>query len=214
MVEEYLKKLRQLDAACVGDAVGAQGVMSSQVKPVFQGVKMAGIARTVQPFRGECLSIFKAVYSGQKNEVLVVSFGGLTEVAALGDLLAVEAKRKGLAGIVVDGAVRDVKGISEIEFPVYATAVSIRRPIVSDRAMGNVQVPVACAGVIVNPGDYIMGDDEGVVVIPKDEVGEVIEKAEAIQVKESEAMKKVQEGVELELLPAYAEYFKMVKQKE
>ena len=118
-----------------------------------------------------------ALYLAQRGDVLVMSNGGVANGALCGDNAALQAQRNGVLAMVVDGPVRDTDGIRRLEFPVFSTLVSVTRPT---KAMpGTVNLPIVCGGVIVSPGDIVVGDSDGVIVIPPEEVPRIVLAARA-----------------------------------
>jgi 4-hydroxy-4-methyl-2-oxoglutarate aldolase len=134
----------------------------------------------------------RALYLAEAGDVLVVVCQSETSGAQWGDVAARYALKKGLAGVVVHGCIRDTDALEELRFPVWATAISPIRP--EKRAHGAVNVPVACDGVIVNPGDLIVADGDGVICVPRAEANEAIEAARARLVREDALAEAIQGG--------------------
>ena len=148
--------------------------MPSALKPLGRA-RLLGTAYTVNLPASENLLLYYAVDNAQPGDVLVVSCAGYTERAVTGEIMANVALRRGLAGFVVDGAVRDAAALRQLDFPVYARAVSPNGPYKS--ACGAVNVPVALGNVVVSPGDIIVGDADGLVAVRPQEAQEAAEKA-------------------------------------
>ena len=156
-------------------------------------MKLVGRAFTVACCN-DSLTVIKALHNAAPGDVLVVD-GQQGRMALAGELFSTEAKRKGLAGMVVDGAVRDVATIRAMHFPVYCRSIF---PLSGSTAhIGVTQVPVSCGGVTVVPGDIVFGDDDGIVVAPEAELIELLPLAEAIQKKEAEALQRMAHGESL-----------------
>lgn len=150
----------------VSDTLGKLAPMHHEIKPVAPGMRLCGPAVTCL---GTDQTVRKHAFGiAEPGDVLVVAAGGVKEYACFGDMSATFLHTRGLAGIVIDGATRDVAGITKIGFPTFARAVTPRNyhyPAGGDH--GGINVPVVCGGVLVNPGDIILGDDDGVIVIQK-----------------------------------------------
>jgi RraA family protein len=139
------------------------------------GLRMAGFAFTVRVSPADNLMLHKALTLAKPGDVIVVEAGGALTNAITGELMAATAKQRGIAGFVIDGAIRDRAGILQLEFPVYAKGLQPRGPYKD--GPGEINVPVSCNGVVVNPGDIVIGDDDGVVVVPMRDAHSVLKKA-------------------------------------
>jgi 4-hydroxy-4-methyl-2-oxoglutarate aldolase len=154
----------------------AAALMSPRMRPIVPGVRIAGPAVTAACAPRDNLMMHKALLLAQRGDVLVVATAEPSG-AQWGTLAMTYAQHKGLAGVVVQGCVRDTDVIAERRFPVWATAISPAHP--DKRAPGAVNVPIVCDGVAVRPGDVVCADGDGVIVIPRAEVAAAVEKAEA-----------------------------------
>jgi 4-hydroxy-4-methyl-2-oxoglutarate aldolase len=169
-------RLRELDTACLCDSWKELRVMDPAIRPIRFGLKLIGRAHTVV-CEEDFLTVIKALQDALPGEVLVVDTRGSRRAVA-GELFATEAARKGLGGIVVDGAVRDTAKIRNLSIPVYSRTIT---PVAgSTRAVFETQVSVRCGGTVVNPGDMVFGDDDGVVVGTEQEFADAIPAAEAV----------------------------------
>ena len=193
---EIIEKLRPFDTGLLCDGMGNGNAMSSFIKPILLGKRIIGPALTVQLPLGDSMIISQAVAAAREGDVIVVDAHGTTENAVVGDVKYLGCFLKKIAGMVVDGAVRDIRGMREIGFPVWAKSVTCRSSCKNNP--GEVNVPISCGGVCVHPGDIIAADDEGVVVIPPAFVDEVMDK---IQKKEAMAEKLVAEVKDGKYLP-------------
>jgi len=182
-MRDPLRRLGRIPTAILSDALGRFGTMAAAIKPVTGSVRLAGVARTVRCAPGDYLTLLRALAEAREGEVLVVDGGGMVEAALLGKLMAVEARRKGLRGFVIDGAVRDVAGLDDEGVPVFARAVTSR--IGTAEHLLDTQVPIICGGAPVQPGDFVCGDADGVVVVPAPRAAEVL--ARALEFKRHEA---------------------------
>ena len=179
---ERLNRLSRLPSAVLGDVMDRLGVMHSSIKPVWTGATLVGRAFTVWTRAGDNKTIHDALPEVKANDVLVVNGEGDVTRALIGELLGRRSQLAGAAGFVIDGAVRDAGGLADLGVPVFARAVTPAGPY--KFGPGRIQVPVSVGGVAVMPGDYIVGDGDGVVVIRLPEVEAVIIAAEAKHQKE------------------------------
>jgi 4-hydroxy-4-methyl-2-oxoglutarate aldolase len=151
------------------------GLMSSRMRPLNRGIRIAGPAVTAFCAPGDNLMMHRALYLSQPGDVLVVVCAAETSGAQWGDIAARYAVHKGLAGVVVQGCIRDTDTLEEMRFPVWSTAISPARP--EKRGHGSVNVPVSCDGVIVNPGDLVVADGDGVLCVPRGAAADTIARA-------------------------------------
>ncbi len=166
-VDDLLAELSQVPVANLGDARDRMGMCDGGIHSLWRGARVAGRARTVWTRSGDNEAIKRAVSRCQPGDVLVVNGGGDTSRALIGELIAERLRVRGVQGIIIDGAVRDVAELERIGFGVWARGVSPAGPY--KNGPGQLDVPVAVGGVVVNPGDLIVADDDGVIVIPPSE---------------------------------------------
>jgi RraA family protein len=188
--EEIRDRLSRLDTACLCDANKSIRVLDPAIRPIRWDLKLIGRAHTVT-VRDDFLTVIKALKDATPGEVLVVDGQGGRRALA-GELFATEASRKGLAGLVIDGAVRDAHTLRELEIPVYSRFIFPNAG--TTKRVFSTQVPIDCGGVEVRPGDLIYGDHDGVVVASDEEIAELIPAAEEIQRKEQSILEKMDEG--------------------
>lgn len=205
------KRLSRLDTACLCDIGAKLRIMDPEIRPINQGIKMTGIARTVH-CKADFLTVIKALHDAKEDEVLVIDAEG-DKIALAGELFALEAQKKKLGGIIVDGGCRDVKGIRKINFPVYARYIV---PIAGTSSkIFRTQININCGGVPVSPGDIVFGDDDGIIIMSEKEVTEILETAENIQRIEDRVIKKMEGDKSLvELLNFFDHYAKISQKKE
>jgi 4-hydroxy-4-methyl-2-oxoglutarate aldolase len=172
--EMVVKAYAELDVATVHEARGKQGAMAAAIKPLYPGMGVCGTALTVRCQPGDNLMLHKAIDILCPGEVLVVDIGGW-EGGPWGDLMSVAATARQCAGLVIDGYVRDGQTIREHRFNVFSRGLSVNGTFKGD--LGLVNHPVSCGGVIVEPGDLVLGDDDGVCVVPKADAVPVLEQA-------------------------------------
>jgi RraA family protein len=174
---ELLKRFAKLPTANVADAMDRLGALDSRIKPVWPGATIVGPAFTVWTRAGDNKLLHEALRRAAPGDVLIVNGQGDESRALLGELMAERAKVNGIAGFVIDGAVRDADVIGEIEVPVFARAVTPAGPY--KHGPGRLGCTIAVGGVAVAPGDIVLGDADGVVIVPQDEAEQVLVAAEA-----------------------------------
>jgi 4-hydroxy-4-methyl-2-oxoglutarate aldolase len=163
--EAQVHALAKHAAATIHEAMGRRGAMDSAIKPIYPGMPFAGVALTCVCHANDNLSLHVALKIARKGDVIVCAAGDYTEQGLFGDVMSSCAKGAGVAALVTDGGVRDRATIREIGFPVYSRGVSIKGTV--KETLGPVNVPVSVGGVVVHPGDIVVGDDDGVVVVPR-----------------------------------------------
>jgi RraA family protein len=163
-----------------------------QLRPMHREGKLAGPAFTVRTAAGDNLLVHKALDTAQRGDVIVVDAGGWLDNAIIGELMASRAKQRGIAGIVIWGAIRDSAELGAGSYPVYAAGVTHRGPY--KNGPGEINVPVVIGGMPVNPGDIIVGDADGLVAIPHDQAERVLTSARSILEKETASMKQILAG--------------------
>lgn len=180
--EDVIERAKKLNPALLCDGMKGMGIpmdgcMEASMMPVDPNTPlMVGTAITVETDNGDNFPIHVATYSSKPGYVMVVDGKGYQERPYFGDLIVHAAKAVGLAGIVMDGYTRDRQGCIELGFPVFSKGFMQRGVVKKDP--GNMNIPVQCGGLTVNPGDLVMGGPDGVTVVPRDKVYEVLEKAE------------------------------------
>lgn len=192
---ETIRRLSRLPVPVIGDALGRFGCMHSSIKPLSDTMRLAGPALTVQTYRADNLMCHVALEMAHPGDILVVDACSFRETGLWGALMTAMAQKKSLGGLVIDGGVRDKLEIVEMGFPVFAAGIS---PMGGFKdSPGSVNVPVACGGVSVSPGDVVVGDADGVVVVPAGLAEAVAEAAEGTERKEELLARKIREGESL-----------------
>ena len=181
-----------IPVAVAADAFNRMNVMESRIRPITVETSFTGQAFTVDAFHGDNSAIHVALKSVQAGDVLVINGGGLPDRALWGGILNQLAKRQGIAGVVIDGAVRDVEELHEMGIPVFAAGVSPAGP--SKGWGGSINAPVSCGGVVVQSGDLIHADEDGIVVIPATRAGQTLEVAQSRLAAEGAIVERISTG--------------------
>lgn len=177
----------------IGDVMGRMGAMNHSIKSVNkQGVHIVGSAFTVKTHPSDNLLVHKAMDLAQPGDIIVIDACGDMGNAILGEIMCHYAKVKGIVGYIVDGPVRDLAGIAELGFPVFAKGGTPRGPY--KEGPGEINTIISCGNVAISPGDLIVGDDDGVIVIPKADAKDILEKATAFSNKEKEIIQSIYDG--------------------
>jgi 4-hydroxy-4-methyl-2-oxoglutarate aldolase len=187
-----LKALAAVPTAALSDALGRWGNLDAAIRPVAAGMHCCGPAFTVRCWPADNLTIHRAVELAGHGDVLVVDGGAGADAALLGDILVYAARLRGIAGIVLQGLVRDRAAIAAQGLPVFARGATARGPV--KETLGAVQVPIQCGGVPVRPGDLVAGDDDGVVVVPRESLEAVVERVRLIHEAEERVKKALAAG--------------------
>ncbi len=177
----------------VGDCIGRAAAMDARIKNLAEGMKVVGPALTVRVPPTDNLMIHKALTLIKPGDVLVIEGGGNHSWALLGFLMVSTAQKLGVAGIVADGCVRDAQEIRKAGFPVFSAGLSPNGPF--KEGPGEINFPISCGGQVVRPGDIIIGDDDGVVVLKQELAKDVIEEVDKIIQREDKRLKEIAAGM-------------------
>ena len=190
--DEMVEAYREQAVATVHEAMGRRGALDPAIKPLAKGMKAAGRAITVKCHPADNVMIVKAISMAKENDVLVVDMGGLEKIGPFGGVLATECKAKKIGGLIFNCCVRDSAEIIEMGLPVFSTGLCVRGTMKT--VLGTINHPLSCGDQIIRPGDMILGDDDGVVVVPYEELDSVLEATKARVAKEDAYMERLRNG--------------------
>lgn len=189
-----VERARALPTATLHEAGGRIGVMPPAIKPVAPSFRICGTAVTVQGPAGDNLWIHRGIYVAQPGDVLMVHVSDGHEWGYWGEIMSTAARVRGLAGLVIDGCVRDGAVLESFGFPVFARGLCIRGTGKDFGARGWVNAPVLFDDLVVHPGDLVVGDTDGVVVLPRERAAEIVAAAEAREAKEAGILERLKAG--------------------
>lgn len=194
--QEQLKKFAEIPVSVIGDSMNRTAAVGSEIQPVNE-TRLMGSAYTVRVPAGDNLLFYYAISQAQPGDVIAVDGGGFTERALCGEIMAAYAQKRGLAGFVVNGAIRDRMEISQMDFPVFARASCVNGPY--KNGPGEINVPVNIGGRVICPGDIMIGDGNGLVVFKPEDAEEILEKAYSVMEKERQMMENIEQHGQIDL---------------
>jgi 4-hydroxy-4-methyl-2-oxoglutarate aldolase len=188
-----VRRLGALGVSTTHEAYGRFGLMKTYMRPAWSGAEAAGTAVTVLAQPGDNWMLHVAIEQCKPGDMLVVACTADNTDGMFGDLLATSLKARGGVGLVIDAGCRDVKTLREMGFPVWSRAISAKGTVKA--TLGAVNIPVVCAGALVTPGDVIVADEDGVVVIPKQDAADVVTRGEKRAADEEGKRQKLASGI-------------------
>jgi 4-hydroxy-4-methyl-2-oxoglutarate aldolase len=189
---ELVNQYKELSSATVHEASGGKGALSSRIKPISPEMKVCGPAVTVKVRPCDNLILHKAIYVAQKGDVVVADAEGYMEAGAWGEIMAVAAHQRGIGGFIFNGAVRDSQAMSDLGFPVFACGLCIKGT--EKVSLGWINHPLNLDNITIHPGDLILGDRDGLVVVKREEAEEVLQKSLAREEKEGGIKERLRRG--------------------
>lgn len=192
LAESLVVQFAGIWTSTIADAMGRHGVMMPEIRPIFENIKVLGVAFTVLNYPNDNITTHKALTMLQPGDVLVIDEGRENNTGAFGHNMSLQARNRGIAGLISNGCVRDIKLLREEKFPAFCRGVCPRSA--QKNTPGSINVPVQVGGLVVSPGDIVIGDDDGVAVVPFAVAEEVLRKARSRMDMEYQQAQDIKDG--------------------
>jgi 4-hydroxy-4-methyl-2-oxoglutarate aldolase len=189
---EMIAAFAEQESATVLESNEKEGAMIHTIRPIYPGIKMCGSALTVRCQAADNLTLHAAIAMAQPGDVIVADVGEALEAGHWGEITTVAALQRGVVGLVINGGVRDIAAIRERGFPIFSASISMKATV--KNTPGQINHPIICGGVVVNPGDIVLGDDDGVVVVAREKAEAVLASARQRTEQEAGVMARLEAG--------------------